>query len=93
LERSCLRLSAHLANPPNSEAVREAEISGPALLDALVTPEGTVESPQVVKGLPGGLNELARRCNPALKENQPEASVNQFEISFRLNGGLLNCPF
>jgi hypothetical protein len=40
----------YMPNPPYSEAAREAKISGTILVDAQVTPEGTVESPQVVKG-------------------------------------------
>jgi TonB family protein len=80
----------YMPNPDYTDAAREAKISGTILLDAIVTPEGTVESPQVLKGLPGGLNEVARktmetwRCKAALRDNQPVSTVVQFEINFRL---------
>jgi TonB family protein len=80
----------YMPNPPYTDAAQEAKISGTILLDAIVTPEGSVESPLVRKGLPGGLNEVARktmetwRCKAALKDNQPVATVVQFEINFQL---------
>ncbi len=80
----------YLPNPPYTETAREAKIDGVVLVDAIVTLEGTVESPQVIKGLPGGLNEATRkvmetwRCKPALRDNQPVATVVQFETNFRL---------
>jgi Gram-negative bacterial TonB protein C-terminal len=79
-----------MPNPPYTDAAREAKISGVVLVDAIVTLEGTVESPLVIKGLPGGLNDVTRktmetwRCKPALKDNQPVATVVQFEVNFRL---------
>jgi TonB family protein len=80
----------YMPNPSYSEAAREAKLSGTILVNAIVTPEGTVEAPQILKGVPGGLNEGTRktmetwRCNPALKDNQPVATVVQFEVNFRL---------
>lgn len=46
-----------MANPPYPEAAREAQLDGGILIDAIITPEGTVESPQFVKEVPGGLND------------------------------------
>jgi TonB family protein len=80
----------YMPNPQYTEAAREAKISGTILLDVIVTPEGTMESPRVGKGLPGGLNEEARntllawRCKPAMKDKVPVATVVQLEVNFRL---------
>lgn len=80
----------YMPNPSYTDAARQLNVSGTILVDAIVTPEGTVESPQVTKGLPGGLNAAAIkvmqtwRCKPALKDNQPVATSVQFESNFRL---------
>ncbi|HEY1471020.1 MAG TPA: energy transducer TonB [Candidatus Acidoferrum sp.] len=80
----------YMPNPPYTEAAREAQLDGVIVIEAILTPDGTVESPKVVKGVPGGLNEVARktaetwRCKPPMKDNQPVATVVQFEVNFRL---------
>ncbi len=80
----------YMPNPPYTDAAREAQLDGVIVIEAIITPEGKVESPQVVKGVPGGLNDVTRktmetwRCKPALKDNQPVATVVQFEVNFRL---------
>ena len=79
----------YMPNPEYTEAARELQLSGVILIDAVVTPEGKIESPQIKKGMPGGLNEVTRktvetwRCKPPMKDNQPVATVVQFEVNFR----------
>jgi TonB family protein len=80
----------YMANPPYTDAAREAQLEGVIVVEAIVTPDGKVESAQVVKGVPGGLNDVTRktietwRCKPAAKDNQPFATIVQFEVNFRL---------
>jgi hypothetical protein len=49
---------SYMPNPPYTEAANEANIDGVILMDAIVTLDGTVDSPQVIKGLPGGIKSL-----------------------------------
>lgn len=80
----------YMPNPPYTDAAREAQVGGVIIIEAIITPEGRVESPQIVKGVPGGLNDVTRktietwRCGPAMKDNQSVATVVQFESNFRL---------
>jgi hypothetical protein len=81
----------YMPNPPYTDAAREAQLDGVIVIEAIITPEGKVESPQIMKGVPGGLNGVTRktletwRCKPATKDNQPVATVVQFEVNFRLD--------
>jgi hypothetical protein len=76
-------------NPPIAKLPDKPSSTVVMLLDGVVTPQGTIESPQAVRGLWGGLSDLATktmltwRCKPALKDHQPVATVVQFEINFR----------
>jgi len=78
-----------MANPPIPKLPHKPRSTVVILLDGVVTPEGTIESPQAVRGLSGELNDLATktmltwRCKPALKDNQPVATIAQFETNFR----------
>jgi hypothetical protein len=78
----------HMPNPPLPKLPDKPRSTVVVLLDGVVTPEGTIEAPQAVRGVSGGPNDLATktmltwRCQPALKDNQPVATVVQFEISF-----------
>ena len=69
-----------MPTPPYTEAAREAKVDGVVLVEAIVMTDGTVDSPQIVKGVPGGLNEVTGKtietwhCEAALKDNQPAAT-------------------
>ena len=81
---------SYMPNPPYSENARKFRISGSLLVEAVITSEGKLEDPRIVRGLPGGLNENALatlknwRCDPALKDGKPVAVVVPFEVNFRL---------
>jgi len=77
-------------NPPYSEEAQDNKISGVILIEAEMTPDGTIENPHVVRGLPYGLNQSALttmrtwRCNPPRKDGKAAASRVQFEVNFRI---------
>lgn len=77
-------------NPSYTDPAREAKFSGYLTLEAIVTPQGTVEVQRIVRGLPVNLNEQSRRmletwrCNPATKDGSPVSALVVFEVNFRL---------
>jgi TonB family protein len=77
-------------NPSYSEEARDNKISGVILIEAELTPDGTIENPHVVRGLPYGLNQSVLttsrtwRCRPSCKDGKAAASRVQFEVNFRL---------
>jgi hypothetical protein len=80
----------YMPNPSYTGAAREAKASGKLLIDAIITTEGTVIEPRIIRGLPFGLNEISMetvktwKCNPAVQDGVPIAVVVPFEMNFRL---------
>lgn len=80
----------YMPNPPYSQAAREAKASGTVLIEAVITRQGSVTEPRILRGLPFGMNEMTIemmktwRCNPVLENGAPIAVVIPFEVTFRL---------
>jgi TonB family protein len=80
----------HMPNPPYTQAAREAKLSGTLVIEAIITRQGAITDPRIVRGLPFGLNENSIetlstwRCNPAIQNGVPIAVVVPFEVTFRL---------
>lgn len=80
----------YMPNPPYSDAARAAKLSGTILLEGLITTDGRVTSPRIIKGLPLGLNESSLevlqtwRCKAALQNGVPVSVLVPFEVTFRL---------
>lgn len=80
----------YMPNPQYTQAAREAKLSGSLIVEAIVTRQGTVIDPRIVRGLPFGLNENSIetlktwRCKPAVQNGEPLAVVVPFEVTFRL---------
>ena len=80
----------YMPNPPYTDAARAAKLSGTILLEAIITTDGSVTSPRIIKGLPMGLNEICLkslqtwRCKPALRNGVPVSVLVPFEVTFRL---------
>jgi len=80
----------YMPNPQYTQAARQAKLSGSLVVEAIVTRQGTVVDPQIVRGLPFGLNENSMetlrtwRCKPALQDGVPLAVVVPFEVTFQL---------
>ena len=79
-----------MPNPSYTDAARHAKISGSLLVEAIVTVQGTVISPRIIRGLPYGLNESSLqmlktwKCTPATHDGKPVAVLVPFEVTFRL---------
>jgi TonB family protein len=80
----------YMPNPPYSDAARTAKLSGTILVEGIITTDGRVTSPRIIKGLPLGLNESSLeilqtwRCKPALQNGVPVSVLVPFEVTFRL---------
>jgi TonB family protein len=80
----------YMPSPRYTQAAREAKLSGSLIVEAIVTRQGKVINPRIVRGLPFGLNENSLetlttwRCNPALQNGEPLAVMVPFEVTFRL---------
>jgi TonB family protein len=80
----------YMPNPPYSDAARAAKLSGTILVEGIITTDGRVTSPRIIKGLPLGLNESSLdvlqtwRCKPALQNGVPVSVLVPFEVTFRL---------
>jgi TonB family protein len=80
----------YMPNPPYTDSARAAKLSGTILLDAIITTDGRVISPRIIKGLPMGLNEICLkslqtwRCKPAMQNGVPVPVLIPFEVTFRL---------
>jgi len=80
----------YMPNPPYSDAARTAKLSGTILLEGIITTDGRVISPRIIKGLPMGLNESSLkllqtwRCKPAMQNGVPVPVLIPFEVTFRL---------
>jgi TonB family protein len=80
----------YMPNPPYTDAARAAKLSGTILLEAIITTDGRVISPRIIKGLPMGLNEICLkslqtwRCKPAMQNGVPVPVLIPFEVTFHL---------
>jgi protein TonB len=81
----------YMPNPPYSEEARKAKYSGVVLVDAVVTVDGRVTEPRVIKSPGLGLDDTTVqtmrtwRCKAALGPNgHPVPTRVQFEVNFRL---------
>jgi len=81
----------YMPNPPYSEEARKAKYSGVVLVDAIVTVDGRVIEPRVIKSPGLGLDETTVqtmrtwRCKAALGPNGRAVPTRvQFEVNFRL---------
>ena len=81
----------YMPNPPYSEEARKAKYSGVVLVDAIVTVDGQVKEPRVIKSPGLGLDDTTVqtmktwRCKAALGPNgRPVPTRVQFEVNFRL---------
>ena len=76
--------------PEYSEGDRKAGFQGTIVLDATVRADERVEDIEMVRGLPFGLNDKARktvagwRCKPALLNGTPVPTRVPIEFTFRL---------
>jgi periplasmic protein TonB len=81
----------YMPNPPYSEEARKAKYSGVVLVDAVVTVDGRVTEPRVIKSPGLGLDDTTVttmktwRCKAALgPAGRPVPTRVQFEVNFRL---------
>lgn len=80
-----------MPNPPYSDEARKAKYSGTVLVEAIVTVDGRVTNPRVVKSPGLGLDETTIntlrtwRCKPAVGPGgRPVPTQVPFEVTFRL---------
>jgi len=79
----------YMPAPAYSEAARKLKLNGPVTAEAVITADGRLEDVRIVRGLPGGLNEQTIaalktwRCQPALKDGKPVATLVPFTVNFR----------
>jgi len=81
----------YMPNPPYSDEARKAKYSGTVLVEAIVTVDGRVTNPRVIKSPGLGLDETTVntlrtwRCKPANGPNGKPVPVQvPFEVTFRL---------
>jgi len=81
----------YMPNPPYSDEARKAKYSGTVLVEAIVTVDGRVTNPRVIKSPGLGLDESTIntlrtwRCKPANGPNGKPVPVQvPFEVTFRL---------
>jgi periplasmic protein TonB len=81
----------YMPNPPYSEEARNAKYSGAVLVNAVVTVDGRVDQPRVIKSPGMGLDDVTIstmktwRCKAAIGPGgRPVSSPVQFEVNFRL---------
>lgn len=76
--------------PGYSDAAGEARFQGTLLLEATIRSDGNISDIKVLRGVPFGLNDQARKtvagwkCKPALLNGTPIATRVPIEIMFRL---------
>ena len=77
-------------NPEYTDSARRKKINGTVLVSMIVTPEGTVRDPKVMKSLDKDLDKQAIACvkkwkfEPATKDGTPVAVHVDVEVDFRL---------
>ncbi|MBS1840265.1 MAG: energy transducer TonB [Acidobacteria bacterium] len=77
-------------DPEVTNEARLAHASGSLVVEALITTDGRVTEPRIVRGLPFGLNDSALavlkkwRCGPVLKEGVPVTGLVPIEMTFYL---------
>ena len=80
----------YMPNPRYTQAARDAKFSGSLIVEGIVTRQGKIIEPRIVRGLPFGLNESSIEtlstwtCNPAVQDGVPIAVLVPFEVTFRL---------
>ena len=80
----------YMPNPSYTDAARHAKISGSIILQAVITVQGNLINPRIIRGLPYGLNESSLqtlktwRCSPATQDGTPVPVLVPFEVNFRL---------
>jgi TonB family protein len=81
----------YMPSPPYSDEARKAKYSGTVLVEAIVTVDGRVTNPRVIKSPGLGLDETTVntlrtwRCKPANGPNGKPVTVQvPFEVTFRL---------
>jgi len=89
VDRTGLPHCTYMPNPAYSEGARKLNLSGSITAEAVITAQGKLENVRIVRGLPGGLNEQTIaalqtwRCQPALKDGKPVATLVPFTVNFR----------
>lgn len=79
----------YMPNPPYSEAARKAKYSGVVLAVAVVSADGHVTHPRVIRspalGLDDTTGETMRtwRCKPANLDGKPVPTIVTFQVNFR----------
>ena len=79
----------YMPNPAYSEGARKLHLNGQVTAEAVIASDGKLENVRIVRGLPGGLNEQTIaalqtwRCQPALKDGKPVATLVPFTVNFR----------
>ncbi|HXG66383.1 MAG TPA: energy transducer TonB [Blastocatellia bacterium] len=74
--------------PEYTEEARNNKVSGDVLVRVLIGEDGTVKTANVIRGLPGGLNEKAveaarkTKFKPAMKDGKPVAYSMVLRITF-----------
>jgi protein TonB len=77
-------------NPTYDDASREAKVEGTVRLSIIVTPDGLVKKPTVVKSLSEGLDKRAMetvaqwKFVPATRDGKPVGIAIQVECTFKL---------
>jgi TonB family protein len=77
-------------DPSYSDAGREAKFQGTIVLEVTISPEQRVGDIQIIRGVPFGLNEEARKavaawkCKPGLLNGTPVFTHVPIEITFRI---------
>jgi Gram-negative bacterial TonB protein C-terminal len=77
--------------PPYSDSAKGLHFGVIVFIEAIISKDGHVEDPRVVRGLPFDLNEMALktiatwRCRPAVLDGNPVRTTIPFEITFRPN--------
>jgi periplasmic protein TonB len=81
----------YMPNPPYSDEARKAKYSGVVMVEAVITVDGRVTNPRVIKSPGLGLDESTTntmrtwRCKPVTGPNgKPVPVLVPFEVTFRL---------
>ena len=80
----------HDPTPLYTEEARQARVQGVVLLQVVIDEEGNVHRPQIIKGLPMGLNESAVesvkqwKFKPATRDGKPVSVYYNLTINFSM---------